>query len=106
MRKKSVAVVLILGILVLSAGPAYSGWGPKKFGPIIIEHPAHPWGESSHNNNGTYAPPSYRPGAGAGYQGLIIVPVFTNFTVQFYFKYIIKKQKDGQTFIRLNGRSE
>ncbi len=105
MRKKSLTVVLILSILILAAGSAYSNWGPKKyeFGPIVIQ--GHPWGESTHSNNGTYAPPGYRPGAGAGFQDLVTT-IITNFTVQFYLKYVVKGKKDGQSSIRYNNRSE
>jgi len=107
MRKKAVTVVLILGILLTFTGTAFSDWVPirNKFGPII-ECPGHPWGESTHSNNGSYAPTGYGSGAGGGYHNLFIVPVFNNFTVRFYFNYIIKKQKDEQSFIRLSTSSE
>ena len=105
MRKKTVAVALIVGILLAFTGSAFSGWGPKtnKFGPIVTDPKAHPWGDSGHRAN---TPPCYRPGPGAGYQDLIIVPVFTNFTVQFYLKYVVKGKKDGQSSIRYHGKSE
>jgi hypothetical protein len=108
MRKKAVTVVLIMGILLTFTGTAFSDWIPirNKFGPITIESPAHPWGESDYSNNDSYAPPGYPSHSGAGYNNLFIGPVFTNFTLQFYFKYIIKKQKDGPGLIGLNGRSE
>ncbi|MCK4404233.1 MAG: hypothetical protein KAW02_04010 [candidate division Zixibacteria bacterium] len=103
MRKKSVAVVLILGILVLSAGPAYSGWGPKsnKFGPIVIL--GHPWGDPVSNSE---APPCYRPGSGSGCRDFITAPEFTNFVLQFYFRYIVKHEIEGQRSTRKHGRSE
>jgi len=102
MKKKVVAVVLILGILLTFTGPAYSGWGPKKnkFGPIVIQ--GHPWGESSRSTNTT---PCYRSGAGAGFQDLITT-IITNFTVQFYLKYVTKAKKDGQSSIRYHSKSE
>ena len=102
MRKISLTIVLILSILILAAGSAYSNWGPKKykFGPIVIQ--GHPWGESSRSTNTT---PCYRPGAGAGFQDLITT-IITNFTVQFYLKYVTKGKKDGQSSIRYHSKSE
>jgi len=98
MKKKVVAVVLILGILLTFTGPAY----PKKnkFGPIVIQ--GHPWGDYSRSTNTT---PCYRPGAGAGFQDLITT-IITNFTVQFYLKYVTKGKKDGQSSIRYRSKSE
>ena len=94
MRKKSVAVALILGILILSVGTAYSAWGPKanKFGPLVIQ--GHPWGESNHN---TYPPPGYRPSSGSGCEEFIVAPVFTNFVLQFYLKYVVKQEMGRQS---------
>ena len=100
MRKKSVTAVLILVILLAFTGSAFSGWGPKKFGPIVIS--AHPWGDYQRS---TPSPPCYRPGAGAGFQDFTTRMV-TNFTVQFYLKYVVKWKKDRQSSVRYNNKSE
>lgn len=102
MRKRVVTVVLILGILLTFTGPAFSARGPKsnKFGPIVIL--GHPWGESVQNIDTSSC---YRSGAGAGFQDMVIA-IITNFTVQFYFKYVVKGKKDGQSSVRYNGKSE
>lgn len=102
MRKRVVTVVLILGILLTFTGPAFSARGPKivKPGPTVIQD--HPWGESGHTG---YTLPCYRAGSSAGFQDMVIA-IITNFTVQFYFKYVVKGKKDGQSSVRYNGKSE
>jgi hypothetical protein len=102
MRKRVVTVVLILGIFLTFTGPAFSAWGPKivKPGPTVIY--AHPWGESGHTG---YTPPCYRAGSGAGFRDMVIAKI-TNFTAQFYLKYVAKEKKDGQSSIRYNDKSE
>jgi len=106
MKKKSVAVVLILGILIFSTGAAYSDWAPitNKFGPIVFQGPpgdGHPWGDSGHtnnNNNDTF--PYYRAGSGSGYPDLMNAPTFTNFVLQFYLRYVVKQKTLSQSFIQ------
>jgi len=102
MKKKTLAVVLILTIVTLSAGSAYSGWGQKKdkFGPTVVKD--HPWGESGHRMD---YPASYRPGPGTGFQDMVITTI-TNFTVQFYLRYVAKGKKDRRSSIRCNGKSD
>lgn len=102
MQKRAVTVVLILGILLTFTGPAFSARGPKivKLGPTVIH--GHPWGESIRSMD---YPALYRPGSGAGFQDMVITTI-TNFTVQFYLKYVVKGKKDGQSSVRYNGKSE
>jgi len=102
MRKKAVAIVLILGILFTFTVPAYSGWGVRgnKFGPIVIQ--GHPWGES---NRSIYTPPVYRPNLVGGFPD-IEIPGLVDFVTQFYLKYVVKQVMEEQRLIRSNGRSE
>ena len=103
MKKRSVTAALVLVILFTATGIGYSGEGIKvdKFGPIIIE--AHPWGETNYS---TYVPPSFKLGSGSGLNGYVGTPVLTNFTMQFYYNYVVKKVLQGQSSTQKNGRSE
>ena len=106
MKKKTVTVVLILGMLLSAGGIAYSGWGPttNDFGPIVLG--AHPWGEEPHTPSSPYAPSSYRPSSGAGLSNLDNYPVFTNFVVRFYLNYVVKHVKDGLSSITQNRKRD
>ncbi len=106
MRKKSLTIILILSILILFVGSAYSGWSPKNntFGPIVIK--GHPWGDSGHSSNGNDNPPYYGPGSGNGYPDFMGAPTFTNFVLQFYLSYVVKKAMEEQSSTRQQGRSE
>ena len=103
MRRKSVTAVLIFIILLAFVGSAFSGGGPapRKYGPIVVL--GDPWGEYKRT---TYTPPCYRPGPTAGSQGFSPAPAVTNFVAEFYFRYVVKQETAGQTFIQSHGRSE
>ena len=103
MKKKTFTVVLILLILLTATGLTYSGWGPytDDFGPIVVQ--GHPWGEEPHSTND---PPSYSPGSGGGSPTQSNIPVFTNFAVKFYLKYVVKGMKNGQSSIRNNRKGD
>ena len=102
MKKKTVIVVLILVILFTTSGLSYPGWGPitSNFGPIVIE--GHPWGEPLQNSNN---PPCYSPGSGGGYPSFS-APTFTNFALQFYLKYVVKKAMQGQSSVQKPKKGE
>jgi hypothetical protein len=99
MKKKSLIVILILVILLTSTGIVYSEWGIKsnRFGPIVIQ--GHPWGEFSISTN---IPPSYKPASGCGFNDDNGTPTITNFVLQFYYNYIVKKALNGQRFTKKN----
>jgi hypothetical protein len=98
MRKKTIRLFLTLVILLVFTGSAYAGlgWGIRTddFGPIVVSAPAHPWGENTHRSNNY--PPSYRGGAGCGSVGFFPAPTFTDFVVEFFFRYVVKQQMSGQ----------
>lgn len=98
MKKKIVTVVLILVILLTTSGLTYSGWGPvvSDFGSIIVSAPGHPWGEPIQD---TTNPPCYRPNSGGGSPNFT-APTFTNFVLQFYLKYVVKKVLQGQNYVQ------
>ncbi len=95
MKRKSVAFALMVVLLLSFAGPAFSSWGlkSKNFGPIVVQ--GHPWGESSRS---IYTPTLYRPGYGGGIPEFFPAPGFINFVVQFYVRYVVKQQMEGQRF--------
>ncbi len=99
MKKKSLVVVLILVILLISSGVVYAEWGIKasKFGPVVMQ--GHPWGEFS---NSTSVPPRYKPGCGSGFDDYLGTPTVTNFVLQFYYHYIVKKAYGSQRFVKQN----
>jgi hypothetical protein len=99
MRKKSLIVVLILVILLTSTGIVYSEWGIKsnKFGPVVVE--GHPWGEFSIRST---PPPSYKLGSGSGIDDYLGTPSVTNFVLQFYYNYIVKKMVQGSKYVKKN----
>ncbi len=103
MKRKFLSALLILVILLTSTGPIYSGSGIKsnKFGPIVIQ--GHPWGESNYYTNHPF---NYKPGSGSNSWNIIGAPTFTNFTLQFYYNYVVKKTLNAQSLVRENGRSE
>ena len=103
MKKSCITSALILIILFTATGIGYSGAGIKvdRFGPIIIE--AHPWGETNYS---TYVPPSFKLGSGSGLSGYVGAPALTNFTMQFYYNYVVKKTMPGQISTKKNGKSD
>lgn len=108
MKKKLVVIFLVLAILLIFNGLALSGGGTRyhwnDFGPIVVS-PAHPWGESAHNETRIDTPPCYRPGFGGGLQNSIVGTI-TNFTVEFYLKYVIDQERNRQSSTRYNSKSE
>lgn len=104
MRKKSLMLVLMLILLLAFAGSAFSGGGPgpRRYGPLVVE--GHPWGEYGRDS---YDPPCYRPGTSeTGYTSFSHVPSITNFVVEFYVRYVVKQQMEGQAFDIRNGSSK
>jgi len=104
MKKKTVTMVLILVILLITTGLSYSGGGPRtyNFGPIVPPS-AHPWGENPHTAN----PPNLsRSSSGDNFPDLTTIPTFTSFAVKFYFNYVVKKTMEGQSSIRQHPSGE
>jgi len=104
MRKKSLMVALILVMLLALAASAFPSGGPgtRKYGPVVIL--GHPWGEYQRT---TQTPPCYRPvSTGGSSSDFFPGPSFTNFVVEFYTRYVVKWQTEGQSFVRRHGRSE
>ncbi len=104
MRKKILMVALILVLLLVFAASAFAIGGPetRKYGPIVIL--GHPWGEYQKS---AQTPPCYRSGrTGDSSSGFVSNPSVTNFVVEFYTRYVVKRQTEGQTFVHTHGRSE
>jgi hypothetical protein len=106
MKKKTVTIVLILGMLLSAGGIAYSGWGPNTddFGPIVVQ--GHPWGEEPHTPSSPNGSSSYRPGSGGGLPNPDNYPVFTNFVIRFYINYVIKHTRVGQSSVSQNRKKD
>lgn len=104
MRRRGLTAALILVLLLVFTASALSSGGPKpnKYGPIVIL--GHPWGEYERT---TYTPTCYRPGpTGGSSSGFFPAPAVANFVVEFYMKYVVKRQTDGQILVPRYGRSE
>ena len=112
MVKKSLAVVLLLGILLSFSGLTSSEVTPGKIklDPVNMEVgpneqadsmlKAHPW-------EGDRDPPdSYKVSRGRVFQNLISVPTFTNLVLQLYLKYVIKQEMEKQSCIRKHTGAE
>ncbi len=95
MKRKCISLVLILVILLTSTGLVYAGWGFKtdKFGPIVVIA-GHPWGDC---NKSTAYPNTLRPGTGGGFSDPSTSAV-TNYTLQFYYNYVVKKTMHNPSF--------
>lgn len=106
MVKKSLTVVLLLGILLSFSGLTSSQVTPGKIklDPMDMEVgpneqadsmlKAHPWQDD------LYPPDSYKVGRSRVFQDLIGVPTFTNLVLQLYLKYVIKQEMEKQSCIR------
>jgi len=103
MKKKTVTIVLILVILLITSGLSYSGGGPKtyNFGPVVIQ--GHPWGENNHTAN---PPNCVRSSSGGDFPDLATTPTLTSFAVKFYLNYVVKKTMEGQSSIRKHSSGE
>jgi hypothetical protein len=104
MRKKSLRVALIVVVLLAFGAPAFPGQGPGThgYGPIVIL--GHPWGEYQRT---TQTPPCYRPGpTGSSSSSFFPAPWVTDFVVEFYLRYVVKRQTEGQSFIRQHGGAD
>ncbi|MGB8658503.1 MAG: hypothetical protein WCE90_12085 [Candidatus Zixiibacteriota bacterium] len=103
MRKQIAVMAVVLGVLLASWGPCYSGWGPRagRYGLVVIE--AHPWGEEPHTTN---VPSCDRRSPGGDLPSLISVPALTNFTVQFYLKHVVKKAARAQSSVKARAKSD
>ena len=97
MRKKSLTAALILVILLAFGASAFPSGGPGThgYGPIVIL--GHPWGEYQ----------CYRPGpVGNSSSDFFPAPSVTDFVVEFYLRYVVKRQIEGHSFIRRHGGSD
>jgi hypothetical protein len=104
MRKKSLTAAVILVMLIALVPSAFPSGGPGThgYGPIVIL--GHPWGEYQRT---AQTPPCYRPGpVGSSSYSFSPAPSVTDFVVQFYLRYVVKRQTEGQSFIRQHGGSD
>jgi hypothetical protein len=107
MNTKILAIILILGVLILAAGSAYSGRGPKgsMFEPTSAID-AHPWEGSKNTSSGSGGSgiPSL-PSVASNYNEVIAIPFFSDFTVLICVQKITKKGNDPGSSIKFKGKS-
>lgn len=89
MKTKILAVVLVLAVLILAAGSAYSGWRPPG-----SRCKAHPWEGSP-------------PGAKIirDDHRVIMIPIFSDFLIWVYIKDIGKGSDQQKNSIKISERS-
>jgi hypothetical protein len=100
MKTKSLAIILVLAIMILTAGSVYSGRVPpgSTFGPIVK---GHPW-EELNNNNG----PS---GCSAVFlqdnRKVIEIRIFSDFFIWIYIKDVPKGSNHQKNSTKTNEKS-
>jgi hypothetical protein len=100
MKTKSLAIILVLVILILTAGSVYPGSRPpgSTFGPIVK---GHPW-EDLNNNNG--------PSGGSAmflqkHRKVIEIRIFSGFFIWIYIKDMPKGSDHPKNSTKTNEKS-
>jgi hypothetical protein len=101
MNTKSLAIILVLAIMILSAGSVYPGSGPPAgtVGPIIVK--GHPW-EDLNNTNGPF-------GSSAMFlqedHKVVAIRIFSDFFIWIYIKDMPKGSNHQKESIKTNEKS-
>lgn len=105
MKTKSLAILLVLAMLILAAGSAYSVKGPKggTFGPPLKGHPWEDFDNIPPGSSGSGVPDP--PNAIRDYQRVIAVPIFSDFLILIYIQDINKENSDPGSSIKFRGKS-
>jgi hypothetical protein len=100
MKKKSLAIILVLTMLFLVTGSVYSGNRPSG-STVGSPTKAHPWEEL---NNGNGPSPSSAMGLYHDYKA-IMVPIFSDFLIWIYIKDTRKGSDHQESSIKIDERS-
>jgi hypothetical protein len=100
MKTKSLAIILVLAMLILTAGPVYPGRVPtrSKFGPPVK---AHPW-EDLNNNNGPSGCSAVFPQED---RKVIEIRIFSDFFIWIHIKDMPKRSDHQRNSTRTDVRS-
>ena len=103
MKTKSLVVILILAVMILAAGSAYSGRGPKGrlFGSTVEGHPWEDLKNTTDTGSGVPASTNVTP----DYQRVIAIPIFSDFMILIYIQDINEKNSDSGSSIRFRDKS-
>ena len=99
MKTKSLAIILVLAVLMLVVGAAYSARAPKggKFGPPMK---GHPW-EEFNNNRPSGCGPSVR----SDHHKMTVIPIFSDFFIWISVKEIAKESEHPKDSGKISKKS-
>jgi hypothetical protein len=100
MKTKSLAIILVLAILILTAGSAYPGSGPKgnTFGSPAK---AHPWEDFNYNNGPFGCSAMFIPEG----RKVIEIRIFSDFFIWIYIKDVPKGSGHQKSSTKTNEKS-
>ena len=96
MVKKSITVVLIMALLFVSTGVAFSGWSPRtgNVDPAVVpQQIAHPWEEDPCQ---PYQPSSSYPSLGSYPRSSTVISLITSLVFELCVKQTVEKKLEAQ----------